>query len=456
VNTTAQLAQFVADHRFSSLPRDVVELAEWTITDTLGCCIAGYTVAEKECRWIVDLVKDMGGRAEATVFVDGYRTSAPMAALANGTMIHTVDFDDTHMGAISHFGSSLVPTVFALSERVGADGAGLVEAFVVGFEVGARVGRRMMPSHYKYWHPTATFGSLAAAAAACKLLRFDAAQTERVLGLAADQAAGLRYCVDKGDYSKSLHPGAAAMRGVMLALLVAKGANGPEGIFEYPTGFCQAFSDDPSLEKITEGLGQSYELRSNSLKAYPTILCSHSSIQALREVMKDQEVGESDIERIRLRISATAKGQGMNYDPTTTLAARLSIPYCVSMAVVDRDVALQEFKEERLADPRIRDVMRRVEIQDDPTMNQRYPETLASIAEIETKTKGTIRHEVIYPKGNVKNPLNKEEVAAKFRGLASVTLPQDQSEELLSLLFRLDELSSTKELIRLLRKGGST
>ena len=452
MNITERLAQFVADHRFSSLPRDVVELAKWTIADTLGCCIAGYTVAEKECGWIVDLVKDMGGRAESTVFLDGYRTSAPMAALANGTMIHTVDFDDTHMGSISHFSSSLVPAVFALSERVRVDGAALVEAFVVGFEVGARVGRRMMPSHYKYWHPTGTFGSLAAAAAACKLLRFDAAQTEQALGLAADQAAGLRYCVDKGDYSKSLHPGAAAMRGVMMALLVAKGANGPEGIFEYPTGFCQAFSEDPDVEKIAEGLGRSYEIGSNSLKAYPTILCSHSSIQALREMMKDHAVEERDIARIRLRVSATAKGQGMNYDPTTALAARLSIPFCVSMAVVDRDVSLHEFNEERLADPRIREVMRRIEIQDDPAMTLQYPETIASIAEIETRSKGTIRHEVIYPKGNVRNPLSKEEVATKFRGLASVTLPQDQCEELLASLFRLDELSSTDELIRLLRK----
>jgi 2-methylcitrate dehydratase PrpD len=141
MKTTERLAQFIVQHQFSDLPEEIVKIGKYTITDALGCCLAGYRTAREECTWIVNLVKELGGRAEATVFLDGFRTSAPMAALANGTMIHTVDFDDTHMGSISHFSASLVPTVFSLSERLHADGPTLLEAFVVGFEVGARVGR---------------------------------------------------------------------------------------------------------------------------------------------------------------------------------------------------------------------------------------------------------------------------------------------------------------------------
>jgi len=373
-----------------------------------------------------------------------------MAALANGTMIHTVDFDDTHMGSISHFSASLVPTVFSLSERLNADGSMLLEAFVLGFEVGARVGRQMMPSHYKYWHPTSTFGSLASVAAASKLLKLDEGQTEHALGLAADQAAGLRYCIDKGDYSKSLHPGFAAMRGVMLALLVQKGANGPKGILEYHTGFCKAFSEDPEIEKITEGLGESYEITSNSLKAYPTILCSHSSIQAVQEMMRKEAIEDSELMKIHLRISETAKGQGMNYRPDTPLAARLSIPFCVALAAIDKKVSLNQFAEGRLDDPRIKDLMQRIEIEDDPSLNKQYPETLASIVEMETKRKGTLRHEVIYPKGNARNPLLKGDVSEKFRELCSISLPKDQYEELLEMLFNLDQVKSVDKLIDLL------
>ncbi len=451
MKTSERLAQFVAGHQYADLPVGVVELAKHTIADTLGCGIAGYTTAKEECRWILELVKDLGGRSEATVFLDGFRTSAPLAALANGTMIHTIDFDDTHMGSIAHFGSCLVPTVFALGERLKVDGSSLINAFVVGFEVGARVGRSMMPSHYRYWHPTSTFGSLASAAAACKLLNLDAAQTEQILGMAADEAAGLRYCIDKGDFSKSLHPGFAAMRGIMLALLGQKGATGPKGLLEYPTGFCRAFSEDPKIEKITEGLGSSYEITSNSLKAFPTILCSHSSIQAVSEVMKKNSLNASDVKRIHLRISETAKDQGKNYNPGTPLAARLSIPFCIALAVSEKKVSLGQFTEEKLKDPSIREFMKKVEVDDDRSLNERYPGTLASITEIETVNKGRLRQEVIYPKGNPKNPMSKDEVTQKFRELCSLTLPSEKYEELLSLLFGLERVSDLGQVIALLK-----
>lgn len=447
MKTTERLAQFVVQHQFADLPHDIVEIAKYTITDTLGCSIAGYTVAREECTWILSLVKDLGGRPEATVFLDGYRTSAAMAALANGTMIHTVDFDDTHMGAIAHFSAALVATIFALSERLQASGRDLLEAFVVGFEVGARVGRQMMPSHYRYWHPTSTFGSLATAAAACKLLKLDPMQTEYALGLAADQAAGLRYCVDQGDYSKSLHPGFAAMRGVMLALLAQQGANGPKGILEYPTGFCHAFSENPDIEKITDGLGTFYEISANSLKAYPTILCSHASIQAVQEVMQAHEVEDADITKIHLRISETAKGQGMNYRPTTNLAARLSIPFCVAMAAIEKRVSLNQFTREKLGDQRIKAFMEKIEIEDDPSLNQQYPETLASIVQIETARQGILTHQVIYPKGNIRNPLSREEVAEKFLALSSISLPEAQCRALLEQLFALENVHSVAQVI---------
>jgi 2-methylcitrate dehydratase PrpD len=451
MKTTERLAEFIVAHQPFKLPEEVIETAKNTLIDTLGCCIAGYTVAKKECTWIVDLVKELGGREEATVFLDGVRTSAPLAALANGTMIHTIDFDDTHLGSVSHFSSPLVPTVFSLSERLRADGSSLIEAFVVGFEVGARVGRRMMPSHYKYWHPTSTFGTIASVAAAAKLLKLDVVQTEYALGLAADQAAGLRYCIDKGDYSKSLHPGFAANRGVMLGLLVQKGANGPKGIFEYPTGFCNAFSEEPDIERIVEGLGESYEITANSLKAYPTILLSHSPIQAVQEMMREHALDDpEEMLKINLTISKTAKGQGMNYNPDTPLAARLSVPFCVALAAVDKKVTLDQFTEERLVDPNIRDLMKRINIEDDQGLNEKYPDTLAAIAEIETKGKGTIKHDVIYPKGNTRNPLQKADVTSKFKELASVTLPKDQYEELLEMLSNLDQLSSVDKVVNLL------
>lgn len=451
MGVTEELVHFIVNQSLSGIPHEVIELAKYTIIDTLGCCIAGYTVAKEECDWIANLVEDLGGKPESSVFMYGYKTSAPLAALANGTMIHTIDFDDTHIGSISHFSASLVPTTFSLAERLRVDGSKLLEAFILGFEVGARVGRQMMPSHYKFWHPTSTFGSLASVTAASKLLKLDETQTEYALSLAADQAAGLRYCIDKGDYSKSLHPGLAAMRGVMLALLIRKGANGPKGILEYPTGFCYALSEGPKVERITHGLGDSYELTANSLKAYPTILISHSSIQAILEIMKEHAIEYSQISKIHLRISQTVKGQGQNYNPETPLAARLSIPFCVALAAIDKKVSLTQFTKERLKDPRIKDLMNRIDIQEDPLLNEQYPQTLASIVELEVKNKNIVKHEVIYPKGNIRNPMTEDDITKKFRELCYISLKKERCEELLELLFHLDQLNSVEELVNLLR-----
>ena len=183
------------------------------------------------------------------------------------------------------------------------------------------------------------------------------------------------------------------MRGVMVALLVKRGADGPKGILEYPTGFCQAFSEEPRVNKINEGLEGSYELTSNSLKAYPTILISHASIQAVLDMIRDNDLGVGEIERIHLTVSQTAKGQGQNYDPETPLAARLSIPFCVALAVIDNRVSLTQFTQERLREERMRAMMGRIEITADPALNNRFPETLASIVELETKDRGKFKHE---------------------------------------------------------------
>lgn len=451
MEVTKQLAQFVVDHSYSNISQDIRELAKLTIIDTLGCCIAGYNEAREECEWIVELVRELGGKPDCSVFMNGFKTSAPLAALVNGTMIHSIDYDDTHMGSISHFSASLVPTVFSIAEKLRADGSALLEAFVVGFEVGGSIGKRMMPSHYRFWHPTSTFGSLASAAAASKLLGLDALQTEYALGLAADQAGGLRYGVDKGDFSKSLHPGFAAMQGVMLTLLVLKGANGPKGILEYPTGFCLALSEEPDIEKIVEGLGKPYEITANSLKAYPTILLSHASIQAVLAMISEHDVEYSDVVKVRLTVSSTAKGQGQNYNPETPLAARLSIPFSVALALIDKKVSLKQFTRERLDDPRIKDMMARIEIDADPTLNAQYPGTLASIAVLETKTKDTLEKQVIYPKGNMNNPMTKEDVVAKYRTLCAGAMASEKSELILQKLLNLDQADALQELFDLLR-----
>ncbi len=452
MGATQVLAEYVNRTSFSALPKDVVRKAKGIVLDTLGCGIAGYTLASHEFHWILDLVKEMGGNPQSTVFLDGMKTSAPQAAMVNGALIHTVDFDDTHMGSISHLGASVVSSTLAMGEKVGADGPSLITAIVLAYEVAGRIGRAIMPSHYKYWHPTGTLGTIATAVSSSKLLGLKTEQLEQAISLAADGASGMRYCIDFGDFSKSLHPGLSSWKGIMAAQIIRRGAVGPKGLLEYKSGFCEAYSDEPNLKALTENLGTFYEIANDSLKAFPTILCSHTPIQGTIKLMKGKNLRLEDVESIHFRVTPTAPGQGMNYSPDSPLAARLSIPYCVSMAAAEGHISMDHFQEAKVLNPKIREFMKKVTLESDPEFNNKYPGTLAAHVEIRTKDGSRFKEESIFPKGHPENPMNDEEIKEKFRRLALVTLDRVQTEEIIEKVYDLENLKSAEDLVAVLIK----
>jgi 2-methylcitrate dehydratase PrpD len=380
------------------------------------------------------------------------KTSTPQAALVNGALIHTIDFDDTHMGSISHLGASVVSTTLAMGEKVGADGPSLIAAIVLAYEVAGRIGKAIMPSHYKYWHPTGTLGTIATAVSSSKLLGLKIEQMEQAISLAADGASGMRYCIDFGDFSKSLHPGLSAWHGIMAAQIIRRGAVGPKGLLEYKSGFCEAYSDEPNLKALTESLGTFYEIANDSLKAFPTILCSHTPIQGTIKLMKGKNLRLADVESIYFRVTPTAPGQGMNYSPDSPLAARLSIPYCVAIAAAEGHISMDQFQEAKIMDPKIREFMKKVTVESDPEFNSRYPGTLAAHVEIQTRDGSRLKEESIFPKGHPENPMTDEEIKDKFRRLALVTLDRVQTEEIIEKVYDLENLKRTEELIDLLIK----
>jgi 2-methylcitrate dehydratase PrpD len=452
MGATQILSEYIAKLKFSDLPPEVVQKAKGIVLDTLGCAIAGYTLASHEFHWIYDLAKEMGGNPESTVWLAGMKTSSPQAALVNGTLVHTVDFDDTHMGSIAHLGAPVVSSALAMGEKTGADGPSVLTALVLAYEVAGRIGRAIMPSHYKYWHPTGTLGTIASAVAASKLMNLPPDRTEQALGLAADGASGLRYCIDFGDFSKSLHPGFSAWKGILSALVIGKGATGPKGLLEYKSGFCEAYSDEPAMKHLTEDLGSSYEVLTDSLKAFPTILCSHTPIHGTVQLMKAKNLRLEDVDAIHFRVSPTAPGQGMNYSPDSALSARLSIPYCVSRAAADGYVAMDQFQDEKIKEPRVQSFMKRVTLESVPAFNEKYPGTLAAELEIRTKDGKRYQGESIYPKGHPRNPMTEEEIQEKFRRLALNTLSRTQIDRIVETVFRLDKLKSAGELVGTLVK----
>jgi 2-methylcitrate dehydratase PrpD len=309
-----------------------------------------------------------------------------------------------------------------------------------------------MLSHYKYWHPTATLGTIAAGVVSSKLLGMKAEEVEQAISLAADGASGMRYCIDFGDFSKSLHPGMAAWHGIMAAQIIRKGATGPRGLLEYKSGFCEAYSDEPKIKALTENLGTFYETLTDSLKAFPTILISHTPVQATIKLMNTENLRLEDVQSIHLRVTPTAPGQGLNYSPDSPLAARLSIPYCVSMAATEGHISMEQFREDKIMDPKIREFMKKITVEPAPEFHQKYPGTLAAHVEIQTKDGRRFKDESIYPKGHPQNPMTDDEIKEKFRSLSLHTLDREQTERIIEKVYDLENMKKTKELIDLLIK----
>src|SRR5262245_45716595 len=253
------LAELLATVRYDDLPADVIEHARRAVTDWLGSAMAGSI--EKPARLAQKVAAGFGESSEATMFSSG-RGSAPAAAFANGVASHILELDDIHRGSTVHAAAPIIPAALAVAEREHAGGRAFLAAVTIGYEAAFRIGEAVNPSHYYFFHPTGTVATFGAAAAAGSLMNLDPEQMVDALGSAGTQAAALWEFNADGAMSKHLHPGKAAMNGVLAADLARVGFTGATRILEGERGFLRAFTrgpDQPSrvaLRRSAEALAE--------------------------------------------------------------------------------------------------------------------------------------------------------------------------------------------------------
>ncbi|MGH9356829.1 MAG: MmgE/PrpD family protein, partial [Terriglobia bacterium] len=214
---TERVVAFVVNARFEDVPEKALSAAREAIFDCVGVGLAGarQPAGKIGAKW----AREAGGTPQATLWGQGFKTSAHDAALTNGIAAHALDYDDVTWGLIGHPSVSLVPSLLALGELIGASGRDVLLAYVVGFEVMAKLGRTTQPKHSLEggWHATGTIGSFGSTAACCKLLRLDAERTGLALGIAYSMTSG--NVSNFGTMTKPLHAGLAARNGVQATQL---------------------------------------------------------------------------------------------------------------------------------------------------------------------------------------------------------------------------------------------
>ena len=444
MSVSREFGAFISSLRYEDIPERIRILAKYCFLDWLASAYAGSQ--EEPVRMMLLMVKGMPGKPECTVIPDGSKNIPLLAALINGASSHMVEMDDLHRPSIFHPAAPIIPAALAVAEREERPGKDLIAAIVAGYEVGIRVAEMVGKSHYQFWHTTATCGTFGAAVAAGKLLLLDPQQMVWALGSAGTQASGLWEFLSESAMSKQLHPGKAAMNGILAALLAQQGFTGAEHIFEGEKGFCKATSGDYDFRGATDGLGREYHMGGNSFKFHASCGHTHSAVDASLILAREGGVAPEAIEKVKVKVYSTALDLLGNVQLTNPYIAKFHFPFCIATALKFGKVGLEAFTEERLNDGELRDLITRVELCSDEELDREYPEKWGAIVGVSTRDGRVFSQKVEYPKGDPQNPLSRQEFSDKFINLTEGILPIERSTSMLGRILELEEIERVNQL----------
>src|SRR3984893_668634 len=282
---TRELARFVVESRWSSIPPEICHEAKRALLNWAGCALGGCR--DETVDTALAALAEFAGPPQATVLGRSERLDILNAAALNALGSNILDFDDTHLRTVIHPTVPVAAALLALAERTRVSGEYFLHAFILGVEVECHVGNAISPEHFASgWHITSTCGIFGAAAACAKLLGLDAKRTAWALGLAANQAAGTTGA--HGSMTKSWNMANAARNGLVAALLAEKGFTSTEQALEAERGgFTRVFAQRRDLDEIVRGLGETWELAQNTYKPYPCGIVGDPVIDACLEVRKE-------------------------------------------------------------------------------------------------------------------------------------------------------------------------
>jgi len=300
---TETLASYVAELKYDDIPPEVRDRAKVLTLDFLGSAIRARREAESTpslLKMLEALALDVKGYS--TVFGDDKTWTPAVAALLNGALGHSLDFDDTHADSSLHASAPVVPAAFAVGEMVGASGRDVLTAIVAGYEVCCRLGNALDPtSHYaRGFHPTATAGTYGAAAAASKLFGLSHQEIVMAFGVSGSQAAGSLQFLINGAWNKRYQVGAAAMNGVIAATVARNGFVGSFESVEGKHGLRVGYSDDAHPDKAVAGLGSTFETMKIGVKPYPSCRYTHAALDAIIAMRREHNLTPDQIRKVEI------------------------------------------------------------------------------------------------------------------------------------------------------------
>lgn len=457
---TQDIIEFIESAQFSDLPDESIKIGRRCMLDTIGLYIAGTT--EHSVQILIDEAEDTGGREDAVLLAGGgKKVPASMAARVLATAGHAHDWDDTQVshdpahvyGLLTHPSVPPLTAALTIGQRLGnVSGKDLMLAFQVGFEVECKISEWMLPDHYRRGHHTSgTVGTFGACAAAAKLLGLKGEQLGRALGIAGSFAAGIRC--NFGTMTKPLHVGRAAENGITAALLAQRGFTADPTVLDGPWGFLQVLGGGYSPEKAAEGLGNPLTIVSPgvSIKPYPSGILTHQSMDALLELVTEQDVKPEDVKHIRFYAGSNILDPIRYPIANNHLQAKFSMAGLLAMIVLRRQAGPAEFTDEFVGGEAMQAMQRQIETIRDPEIEAQGFEWIRSRIELDTVDGRTLHKEADKRyRGGPAKPMQDHEVEDKFRVCCGDTISVEGQKTIIDSVWNITELDNIHAIVELL------
>jgi 2-methylcitrate dehydratase PrpD len=451
---TRILAEFAAALSYDDLPPEVARRAKLLIFDTIGIALRARYDAEST-HSLINAVNRLGMIGDsASVIGDTNRYTAAGAALINGALAHSLDFDDTHARGSLHCSAPIMPAALAAAEEANATGAQAIAAIVAGYEVQIRLSLALGPSdHYgRGFHPTATCGAFGAAAAVGNIMDLTADQMESAFGICLSMAAGSMQFLADGAWTKRSHVGHAAMCGLIAATLAAEGYRGPTEAFEGSAGFLVSHAPNPDPAKASAGIGELWETMEIAVKPYPSCRYGHAAIDGLIALRKEHDLRPEDIEHVEVGLSRT----GLNIiaapltekqQPESVVDGQFSLPFVTAAALINGGLGWGDYKP-LLASDEAKALWPKIEGAVHPKAEAAFPANMAANVKV-TTTERTYETFVAVPKGEPDNFMTEDELRTKFESLVAPYLDAAELKAFADGLLSLEQADNIRALLNL-------
>jgi 2-methylcitrate dehydratase PrpD len=456
--STQALAKNIVNTKYENLTQEAVEATKRSILDTLGVMFPPTTLVNT-CASVYKLMAEDGGKPESTIIGFGGKVPSLAAAFVNGSLTHAIDFDDCVglENPITHPTGSCFPAALATAERVGlVSGKDLITAVTLANDLNIRMASTPKQSvliGYPFFSVT-TFGIFSATVASSKLLGLSESQMINAMGLALNRVSGVTKGLFSGDL-RAIRDSLSNREGMLCALLAQNGVDSCKDAIEI--FFEVYYRNDTNLENLTANLGKNFRGVETGYKPWPSCLLSHTFIQSILEVITKYDLKPNMIEEIVLYGHKLAEilftPPEIKQKPTTSITAKVAIPFIMGVALKHRNVTIAHFLPENLKDPEVLSIAKKVKCQIDPALS-----SFSSRIDIKTQDGKVFQTKTNNLKGSIANPMSIEELVAKFKDCAQYSkkpLSTGTVDKLINNILNLEKVKDIKEITTLLESDSN-